>query len=425
MRNKLFICILFLANLAAPPVVMALESYEYKGLTVTLFADGIAHVDALVDVNPTLARINMTAMGTQISNLIVRDQSGYILPSNATKGYLLMSVLGSRSISVEYTTQDLTTKERTMWSFDATLQVVTNIRLPDGATIMRLEPIPTAISTVDKSTILTMPAGHVSIRYVLGIVGTKEHALVMLSDAEETIDSLTLFGITLGEAEVMLGLAWEEYDIERYALAEEYARQAKTMAVDTGREAQEAEQVIESAVAAIEDARSSGRTMDIDEADAKLSQALSAFDQSDYLSAFSLAEEALHTAQISEAPGSSTQQLIIYVAGGIAIIVTAFFALRGRRAQEIPDSTPAFDVETLFERYPLLRMEEKEVLRFVSDAGDGVFLSELRDRFDLPRSTAWRMIRRLEEMGVIETTKVGRETFVRITATEVEEDENA
>jgi len=403
MRKNFYFCILFLANLVAPPLVMALESYEYKGLTVTLFADGVARVETLVDVNPTLARINMTALGTRISNLIIRDQWGYMLPSNGTKGYLQVSVLGSRSVSIEYTTQDLTTKERTTWIFNATLQAVTNIRLPEGATIMRLEPIPTAISTVDKSTILTMPAGHVSIRYVLGIVGTKEHALVMLSDAEETIDSLTLSGITLGEAEAILGLAWEEYDIERYALAEEYARQAKTMAVDTGREAQEAEQVIESAVVAIEDARSGGRTTDIDDADAKLSQAQSAFDHGDYLSAFSLAEEALQSAQASEAPGSSTQQLLIYAAGGIAIITAAYFALRGRSAQEIPGSMLVIDVETLFERYPLLRMEEKEVLRFIYDAGEGVFLSELRDRFDLPRSTAWRMVRRLEEMGVIET----------------------
>jgi uncharacterized membrane protein len=32
----------------------------------------------------------------------------------------------------------------------------------------------------------------------------------------------------------------------------------------------------------------------------------------------------------------------------------------------------------------------------------------------MPRSTAWRTVTRLEEMGVIETERVGRETFIRL-----------
>jgi uncharacterized membrane protein len=59
-------------------------------------------------------------------------------------------------------------------------------------------------------------------------------------------------------------------------------------------------------------------------------------------------------------------------------------------------------------------MDDREAVRFIASSGEGVFISELRERFDLPRSSAWRMVRRLEDMGVIGTEKVGRETFLKL-----------
>ena len=50
-----------------------------------------------------------------------------------------------------------------------------------------------------------------------------------------------------------------------------------------------------------------------------------------------------------------------------------------------------------------------------------MFASELRERFDLPKSSAWRMIRRLEKEDIVETKKVGRETYVQISTRLVQE----
>jgi uncharacterized membrane protein len=59
-------------------------------------------------------------------------------------------------------------------------------------------------------------------------------------------------------------------------------------------------------------------------------------------------------------------------------------------------------------------MDEKEVLKFIANAKEGVFVSELRKRFDMPKSSAWRMMRRLEGVGLIKSKPVGRETFVQM-----------
>jgi uncharacterized membrane protein len=73
-----------------------------------------------------------------------------------------------------------------------------------------------------------------------------------------------------------------------------------------------------------------------------------------------------------------------------------------------------YDLDALFEANPYLRLDDKEVLRFLADAGGEAFAAEVRDRFDVPRTSLWRMIRRLEGEGVIEVEAVGGQSLVRI-----------
>jgi hypothetical protein len=84
----------------------------------------------------------------------------------------------------------------------------------------------------------------------------------------------------------------------------------------------------------------------------------------------------------------------------------------GSEPQEVVD----VDLDLIFEENRFLRLDDKEVIRFIHESGGGVFASELRERFRLPKSSAWRMIRRLEREEIIETRKVGRETFIQISS---------
>ena len=42
------------------------------------------------------------------------------------------------------------------------------------------------------------------------------------------------------------------------------------------------------------------------------------------------------------------------------------------------------------------------------------FITDVRERFDIPKSSAWRMVKRLEEEGVVTVSKVGRETYLQL-----------
>ncbi|MEM1525119.1 MAG: helix-turn-helix domain-containing protein [Nitrososphaerales archaeon] len=61
-----------------------------------------------------------------------------------------------------------------------------------------------------------------------------------------------------------------------------------------------------------------------------------------------------------------------------------------------------------------LRLEDKEVLQFIAERGGKVLEAELRQRFLLPKSSTWRLVRRLERMGYVRVNKVGIQNEVEL-----------
>ena len=106
----------------------------------------------------------------------------------------------------------------------------------------------------------------------------------------------------------------------------------------------------------------------------------------------------------------STYLIIVF---GVGLVVTTMFLSR-KSVRPQKKEIYQVDLEKVFSQHNHLRMDEKEVLKFIANAKEGVFVSELRKRFDLPKSSAWRMMRRLEGEGIIITKSVGRETFVQM-----------
>ena len=81
------------------------------------------------------------------------------------------------------------------------------------------------------------------------------------------------------------------------------------------------------------------------------------------------------------------------------IIVAAFFLMRSRRAK--PSTLE-------------LRPEDKAVLQFMAEKGGKVLESELRQKFPIPRSSLWRLAKRLERMGFVRITKVGIQNEIEL-----------
>jgi len=72
------------------------------------------------------------------------------------------------------------------------------------------------------------------------------------------------------------------------------------------------------------------------------------------------------------------------------------------------------DLDRIFIEFDNLRLEDREVLKFLAETNGEAFATEIRDRFDMPRSSAWRLIRRLTSLQIVEEAKIGNQSLVRI-----------
>ncbi len=61
-----------------------------------------------------------------------------------------------------------------------------------------------------------------------------------------------------------------------------------------------------------------------------------------------------------------------------------------------------------------LRPEEREVMQFISEKGGKVLEAELRVKFLLPKTSMWRLVRRLERRGLVRVTKVGLQNEIEL-----------
>jgi len=61
-----------------------------------------------------------------------------------------------------------------------------------------------------------------------------------------------------------------------------------------------------------------------------------------------------------------------------------------------------------------LRPDDVQVLNFIQEKGGKVLEPEIRTRFALPKTSAWRQIKRLERLGYVKVTKTGSQNQIEI-----------
>jgi len=64
---------------------------------------------------------------------------------------------------------------------------------------------------------------------------------------------------------------------------------------------------------------------------------------------------------------------------------------------------------------PQLNTEEKDVIRFLADNEGKAFEAEIREKFpDIPRTSLWRLVKRLEKLDIVLIKKIGLENRVEL-----------
>ena len=100
----------------------------------------------------------------------------------------------------------------------------------------------------------------------------------------------------------------------------------------------------------------------------------------------------------------------------LILVSAAFFFWYSRRKKVLPqvEVVPEVDLTRLLKKERHLRSEEKKVVEFLAEKHGTAFEAELYERMNLPRTTMWRLIKRLEKMEIIDIKKSRRQNLVSI-----------
>ena len=418
--KKLTVLLTIIALLSITPMVLAQEEYTPLSLDLVIYSDGTVKVDFLAETDPTEVRIDFELFGSQHSNLVARDDEGLPLVIVATGTNVTVNTLGAFEVNIQYLTSSLTVKDGALWTLNVSSLAPARITLPSGAAILGLGDIPTNIGTSDGKQYLDFDPGDLSVSYILGLPSIVQEAADAIDAAESYISQKKATGIILTGPEATLDEAETALTQEDYLTAKNSADSALFEAQSIVEMAEDAETAISRAGTAVVSAQEGGRTEGLAEAETALRSAEASYDNGDYAAAEMEAGQAYQLAlSASEPQGGGS---LIYV--GVLVVVAGaaggyLYIQRSKGDAPSPPVSPItsvkkVDLDKIFFKFDHLRLEDKEVLRFLAGNNGEAFASEIRDRFDMPRSSAWRLIRRLEGYGLVEESKVGNQSLIRV-----------
>ncbi|MFQ5920655.1 MAG: hypothetical protein ACE5JV_01400 [Nitrososphaerales archaeon] len=405
------------------------QDYTPDSLFVTLFTDGTALIEYRLSSDETLPTITVPLLGTVFEDVLVVDGDDQLVDYRIDGSSLVMDTFGASDVEITYTTADLVNKTGRLWTFSIDSPADISLKLPTDSVIIGLNQIPDSIRTSGNQYLMVMPAGYTEVSYVLGVLGTKEDAGAAISGAEKTISDLKAEGIVLTEAEAKLAEANAAFDRGNYSDAEKLAKDASSTANAAKESAGLVAAAISDAEASIQQAGERG--VPVQDARELLNRATLAFRDGDYDDSLILAQQAKAAALGATSQGEDNgQQNLPYMIGGIigaaAGGAAAAIYMRSRRKsarvaeqaaerlEHVVKERRVIDLDRIFAEKPYLRQEDKDVVSFLAEKGGEAFESELRERFELPKTTVWRLVKRLEREELVEIKKAGGQNLIRI-----------
>jgi uncharacterized membrane protein len=430
---------------------------------MALFANGDALVEYEVQFTGSREQATVQLFGETVSDLIVTDLNDRLLVFESNgNGQVTITKAGAEGARISYVTASLTGKVSNEWTFTLESPVLLAIRMPQGSVITDYGGNLPTVNTIAGQTLLTFDPGTIQFSYVIGIVGTREQAEITIGVAQRTIRDAKVAhpDIVLTNFETLLQNANAAMTNGNYGEAERLASQANEGVGITITDYEAADEAITAADTQISQAASQG--MDTGEAAGLLSRANAEFDAGDYAAARSTAGEAVTA--IGDAPQFPVAAVIgaAVAAGGAGAY---FFLFRKKSAPrpvareqpngranvqeamqeepepveaqepEVPDSpVPSVSasqlagipesqtdkellariVARIIGEKPSLRPEDRDVLNFLAEKEGAAFESEVRTKFSLPKTTVWRLVKRLEREELVEIRKAGGQNLIKL-----------
>ncbi|RPJ32262.1 MAG: hypothetical protein EHM25_01135 [Nitrosopumilales archaeon] len=378
---------------------------------------------------------------------------------NSVTNEIKINSQNESQIRITYQTPDLVNKQEREWSFLINSAFPFTVKLPNDAVVTNLgEQSPSLIRKLGGQNLLSFDKGRVSIDYVIGYAGTREQAIISINSAELDLAKAESehTGINLGDVKDILHNAKTALNQSNFIDAERLANNAIDLSGIITESFEISKVTMSNATRKIEDLQ--GMNVDTSQASGFVSKSNIEFSQGNYPKALEYATLALNSLepprqeQLFVNSSSTVYLLLIPLA-----VSVGFLMMRKYRRKFNPHiqsssikidplksdtSTNTFKENNFIEKQsPIneqtgnesptdsdlrnlvtdiirqkgnLKPEEKEILFYISEKEGAAFEGEIRNKFILPKTSLWRLLKRLERENLIEVTKIGGQNLIKL-----------
>jgi uncharacterized membrane protein len=401
-------------------------------------------------------------MGGNINEILVKNYlSKYLVYSfNSSTNDIKINTQNESQVRVTYQTPDLVNKQEREWSFLIDSAFPFTVKLPNDAVVTNLgEQSPSLIRKLGGQNLLSFDKGKISIDYVIGYAGTREQATISINSAELDLTKTANEhnGINLNEVKRILQSAKIALNESNFIDAERLANNASDISGVITQSFETSKDMISNATAKIENVQ--GTNIDTSQASEFISKSNIEFSQGNYPKALEYATLAINSLDNTkqEILSSNTSIFIFILLIPIATLVGIYIYRKYNRKNksQLRSSTTIketplnseMSADTLGENNFIdlkssmkehknnnnsvqsdlhkliadsitqkknLKPEEKEILFYICDNEGAAFEGEIRNKFILPKTSLWRLIKRLEREDMIEVTKIGGQNLIKL-----------
>lgn len=435
--------------------------FQVNSVFIGILSNGDSIVQYDLRLKTNTSEITLPLVGGNINDILVRNYlSKYLVYTfNSVTNEIKINSQNESQIRITYQTPDLVNKREREWSFLINSAFPFTVKLPNDAVVTNLgEQSPSLIRKLGGQNLLSFDKGRISIDYVIGYAGTREQAIISINSAELDLAKAESehTGINLGNVKDILQNAKTALNQSNFIDAERLANNASDLSGIITESFEISKDAMSNATRKIEDLQ--GMNVDTSQASGFVSKSNIEFFQGNYPKALEYANLALNSLepprqeQIFLNSSSTVYLLLIPLAVSVGFFMIRKYIRRFNQQKQSSSiktdplksntATNTFKENNFIEKqFPIkeqidnesptdnsdlhnlvtdiirqkgnLKPEEKEILFYISEKEGAAFEGEIRNKFILPKTSLWRLIKRLERENLIEVTKIGGQNLIK------------
>jgi uncharacterized membrane protein len=321
--------------------------------------------------------ITFPLLGSLVDNFIVLDENQTVLDYNTEMGDITVYNLGATSVSVQYDTHSLTSKVAEVWTFLVNSPYNLSVLLPEDFKIVYLSGAPASIDSEGDQIVLSLIAGSWEVSYIfpLNPPASFDFSNLKVTPSDVSVGDWVTVSVIVTNVGGQTGSYQVPFSLN-HTLEE-----TKSLTLEGGESTTVEFKVTIEAVGTYE--------VNVDDLSAE----------------FTVTSESSGGGQTDE-DSSIPIELLIGAFAVVLVVVVVFLLIFFRKKPS---------TQKIFRDNPRLNQEERDVIRFLVGHGGKAFEAEIRETFpSIPRTSLWRLVKRLEKMRIISIKKIGLENRVEL-----------